>query len=357
MSSCTPEAAQQREQLEGLGGGDQFPALAHQVVLGDQPFDDRGARGRRAKALLGHRLAQLVVVDELARAFHRREQRGLAVARRRPGGQRLHLGAQRVHLLARLHGHQRGVGLATAGDAGFLERAAVDGQPPGVGHHAALGLERMLFDHGDPGGHHVFGRREEHGQEAPHDQVVDALLGVAEVPGHLQRRDDREVVADLGVVEDALVRPDPPVGLDLPRELGELRQLLELAEGVADGAHVVLGQRARVGPRVGEHLVLLVQRLRDRQRGLGREAEAAVGLALQAGEVEQRRRQLGGGLGLLGDHPGLAGAGAQRRRRLRARSQRRSARASGSSPLRNRGSNQRPSYSPALAWKLARTSK
>jgi ABC-type transport system substrate-binding protein len=36
----------------------------------DETLDDRGARGRGSKAAFGHRLAQLVVVDQLARAFH-----------------------------------------------------------------------------------------------------------------------------------------------------------------------------------------------------------------------------------------------------------------------------------------------
>ena len=82
------QAAQQRHQLEGLGGGHQFAALAVHVLLVDQAFDDGGARGRRAQALLGHGLAQFVVVDQLAGAFHRRQQRGFGVARRRLGLQR-----------------------------------------------------------------------------------------------------------------------------------------------------------------------------------------------------------------------------------------------------------------------------
>jgi hypothetical protein len=50
----------------GLGRGDQLAALAHHVLLEDEAFDDGRPRGRRAEALLLHRLAQLVVVDELA---------------------------------------------------------------------------------------------------------------------------------------------------------------------------------------------------------------------------------------------------------------------------------------------------
>jgi hypothetical protein len=52
---------------------------------------------------------------------------------------------------------------------------------------------------------------------------------------------------------------------------------------------------ARIGTRVGEGFVTLVQALRQGQRGLGREAELAVGLALQAGQVKQAGAGLGGG--------------------------------------------------------------
>ena len=76
-----------------------------------------------------------------------------------------------------------------------------------------------------------------------------------------------------------------------------------------DHAHVVLGQRARVGTGVGQHLVLFVQRLRQAQRGLGAETEARVGLALQRGQVVQQRAGLGAGLGFFGHRGGLGAAG------------------------------------------------
>ena len=52
--------------------------------------------------------------------------------------------------------------------------------------------------------------------------------------------------------------------------------------------------------------MLLVQRLRQAERVLRRETEAAVGFALQAGEIEEQRRQLRRGLGFLGDRAALA---------------------------------------------------
>ena len=50
---------------------DERAAVALDVADVDQPLDDRRARGRRADARVLHRLAQLVVVDELAGRLHR----------------------------------------------------------------------------------------------------------------------------------------------------------------------------------------------------------------------------------------------------------------------------------------------
>ena len=77
-------------------------------------------------------------------------------------------------------------------------------------------------------------------------------------------------------------------------------------ERLFDRGQIVLGQGTRIGSRVGQGLVALVQALRQLQRGLGREAEAAVGLALQAGQVVQQATGLRGGLAFLFDRGGLA---------------------------------------------------
>ena len=91
------------------------------------------------------------------------------------------------------------------------------------------------------------------------------------------------------------------------RVAGEQHFVVALAGALAgqyrqrflDRGEVIFRQAARVGTRVGQHLVLFVERLRQRQRGLGRETEAAVGFALQAGQIEEQRRQAGFRLGFL----------------------------------------------------------
>src|SRR5439155_25546452 len=55
----------------------------------------------------------------------------------------------------------------------------------------------------------------------------------------------------------------------------------------------VAGEPARARARIGDRLLVLVQRLRGLERAPGGEAEAAVGVALQRGEVVEERRALG----------------------------------------------------------------
>ncbi len=80
-------------------------------------------------------------------------------------------------------------------------------------------------------------------------------------------------------------------------------------QGVLHRGYVVLGQRARIGTRIGQHLVLLVQRLGQRQSHTRGKPEATVRFALQAGEIEQQRRELRRGLGFLAREAFLAAAG------------------------------------------------
>ncbi|CAM4124350.1 hypothetical protein ACAN107058_22940 [Paracidovorax anthurii] len=306
------QAAQQGHELEGLGGGDQLAALAQHVFFGEQAFDDGRARGRGAQALFLHGRAQLFVFHLLAGAFHGAEQRGFGVARGRLGLEGLGLGVFGVGHLAGPHGHQR---LALVAFLAALDLVrgllAVDGEPAGLDQHLALGLEAVAHHLADAGRDHVFGAGEEHGHEAAHHQVVELLLGLREAAGRLRGRDDGEVVADLAVVEDALGGAHVVVVQRLLRVGREVAHAAggQHAEGVLGHGQVVFRQGARVGPRVGQGLVALVEALGQGQRGLGREAELAVGLALQAGQVEQQRRCLGGGLAFLGDGGRLAAHG------------------------------------------------
>ena len=63
--------AEQADHVEALLGDDERAPVALDVADVDQPLDDRRARRRRADAGVLHRLAQLLVVDELAGGFHR----------------------------------------------------------------------------------------------------------------------------------------------------------------------------------------------------------------------------------------------------------------------------------------------
>ena len=295
------KVAQGKHEGKGLGRWHQLTPVAVYVLFLDQAFDDGCAGCRRAQALLIHRGAQFLVFDELAGTLHRRQQGRLGVPCRRLGLGAARLDGLGIHFFAGSDRHQV---LVFAGDL-----ASVHCQPARRHQHLALGLELVPLHLGDAGGLHEFRRRVEHRKETLDHQVVDLLLDLAQRLGREQRRDNGEVIGNLGVVENPLVRLDPLV---LEHILGVHHVgigLLQHLHGLLDRGNVVLGQRARVSTRISQHLVALVERLRHRQGVARRQAETAVDLALQAGQVEQQGRRLGGRLGLLADAAGLAGAG------------------------------------------------
>ena len=109
-----------------------------------------------------------------------------------------------------------------------------------------------------------------HGEEASRHHVVDAPVVVAHFLERVfgARRDDGVVVAHLLVIDDTPerkhVEPDDVFGglAVLAMRAHELRDRLDLLDHVAR-------QIARVGARIGQRLVLLVQALRRCQRPLG----------------------------------------------------------------------------------------
>jgi len=138
-------------------------------------------------------------------------------------------------------------------------------------------------------------------EEAARDEVVEA----ARVAAHVGARQhagghDREVVRDAGVVEHALgvEQAVPQQALRAGGVVGDAFTARggELPEHLVDRRAVVVRQAARIGARVGEDLVRLVTSLRGTERPARAPAEAAVALALQAREIEQRRRALARGL-------------------------------------------------------------
>ena len=189
---------------------------------------------------------------------------------------------------------------------GGLRFLAVDREPAGIQEHFAFGLERLADDTRDARGQEILRWRVEDRQEALDDEVVELRFGLGQALGLLQRRNDREVVRNLGVVENAFVGLDPFLLQDLPRE-GAIRiRRAERFERRPDRRKIILGEGTRVGPRIGEHLVPFVERLRQRQRSARRETKATVGLTLQTRQVVEQRRALRRGLGFLADGAGLA---------------------------------------------------
>ena len=192
---------------------------------------------------------------------------------------------------------------------------AINGQPAGLGQHFAFGfktvLARAAADSADARGDGVLRGRKKHRQKAARDQIVDFLFGFRQTAGRLVGGDDGKVVANFGIVKHAFAGADIALVQRRLRMRGNVahRAVGQHLRGGFDGAQIVFGQVARIGTGVGQRLVALVQGLCQAERGFGAKAKFAIGLALQAGQVKQQGRCLGGGLGFFGHAGGLPAHG------------------------------------------------
>jgi hypothetical protein len=263
---------EQADHVEPLLGRHQRATVALDVADVDQALDDRRARGRRADPRVLHRLAQLLVVDELAGRLHRAEQRGVAVAPRRLGLLRERLDLEHLRWLALLEARQLLLArLVLVGCPVAVLRLTVIGEvnaaPAGDEQDLAARAEDVTGDR------RLDTRVLEQclgvkcGEEATHDEVVDAAVVVVHLLDRVLRacRDDRVVVGDLAVVDHAPERQH----VEPSHVLGRgpvLRARREQLGGRLDLAGHVASQVARVRPGICERLVLLVESLRGAER-------------------------------------------------------------------------------------------
>ena len=270
------------------GDGDQLAALlcgndALARALGqphiDEPLDGGGARGGRAEAGGLHALAQFLVLQFLPGVLHQGEQRGVVEPLRGLG--LLFAGAdlpRRAHF-ALAHVRQ--------GRGRLLLHRRKHGAPAHVHRHGPVGAEFVAAHHDAQARRFVGIVRVMGGDEAARHQVVQRFLIRRHRPGAALGGDDGVVVGDFRGVVKAF-------GIHMGIERRGLEQGMVAGRQVAQGvqrlfAHV-RRQAAAVRARVGDGLVALVEGLRQLQRLVRGKTEAAVGLALQGGEVEKLRR-------------------------------------------------------------------
>ena len=302
---------QRVDHADALHGGAQRLAETHRVALADQVLDGvRPGRGR-PDALFGDGRREVVVLHLLAGVLHQREQPRFADPRQRLGllleGFDLQVPHRYVPRLA--------LPLAQSGQTRLFVTVARQHRAPTRLHQGTCTRAEMsLADPGDalhalPAGGWVKGT-----EEAPRHQVEEALVVAAELAlRQVAGGNDREVVGDPLVIEDARgilepmveqVRRRPRIVREFPAAArGILRGAApKCAQGLGHRVLVVTGQAAGIGTWVGEDLVTVVAALGGGKRAPRGPREAPVRLALQAGEIEERRRRLPGGLAaLLGD--------------------------------------------------------
>ena len=136
----------------------------------------------------------------------------------------------------------------------------------------------------------IFERRQQHRQEAPDHQVIDVPLRAAQTiqGGLFLGGDDGVVVRDFRVVYEipGLVGP---LSVDLLCQ-GLIDVRHAAAQALAQRGDHVLRDIARVGPRVGQQLVLFIQALHEAQGLFGRVGVFFVRVPLQLGQVIGRGR-------------------------------------------------------------------
>ena len=303
-------AGDRRDHGDPLVGRGESLAEALGVLPREEGLEDLGPRRRRPEPVLLHRLGQLLLVERPAGRLHRGEQRGVGEALGRPGLLREGPG---VHHPLFLPGRQprrerlllvgpcplagRASGFVAPLPLASLRRVGLHALPPRLeddrpGGAVPVHEPRRLdghdsSDHRRRGGDGVAVPR---GQEAPCDRVVERPLVGVEPLRSRGRRDDRVVVGHLRVVHEP--RPERPHPRPGRQERAEFRRELDDGPDQApEPLRHVLREVAAVGPRVGDRLLLLVEPLRHLQRLLRAPAEAAVGMALQLGQVEEERRR------------------------------------------------------------------
>ncbi len=180
------KSGKQGHELACLGAGHHFPALTPQIAFIEQTLNNGRPGGRRAQAALRHGIAQLFVINQLARPFHGREQRGFRESGGWLGNQAFGLDIFGFNGFTLCHRNQGGV-IA-------LNLTAVNGQPAGCNQHFAFGFEMVPLYLGNTRSYPELRRREEHGQEAARYQFIYFAFCVAEFLGNLQRRNNGKVV-------------------------------------------------------------------------------------------------------------------------------------------------------------------
>ena len=153
----------------------------------------------------------------------------------------------------------------------YLPARGLETDAARLGQHCGLGKAAVGVEHGD---------------EAPHDHVVDLRFVGQQGGGVLARGDDGVVVRDLAAVKDllALSQFAAPQGLEKRGVTGEAVEY-RAALGVD-----IVGEVGGVDARVGRD-VLLIEALGYLQRPVGGQREPFVALHLQRREVEQARRR------------------------------------------------------------------
>ena len=142
-------------------------------------------------------------------------------------------------------------------------------------HHFSFAHEVIVLDHCCARRIEELSRRIKNSDKAFRHQVVNFLFYLRQNAfGFLAGRNNGEVITDLGIIEDLFSEHDVVILQGLLCELAEGGCLSDDAQNLFNRRKVIFRQCAGIRTRISQQFVLFVECLGNRQRCLGREAEA-----------------------------------------------------------------------------------
>ena len=118
---------------------------------------------------------------------------------------------------------------------------SIDLEPALFDQNLSFGLKIKALYFASPNGDIIFGGRIKDGDKTPGNHVVNFVFVRIQLAFVVTGRDDGEVVADLGIIEDAPVGFDPILGENFLRMLSHFA--IEGFQGSFTHSWIIFGQR------------------------------------------------------------------------------------------------------------------
>ncbi len=282
------------DKVYALVGDLQVLAIASEIAALQQHFDDAGTRGRCTQAGFLHGIGERFFIQRFAGGLHGGEERSVGEALRRAGFFIEYFYVVDGLLLPFFEiGGQDRFGFFFPFCAALALRLAVQNLPAELEDRRAGGaipIDKFVVGNG---GQHNRERDEMIFLPGAEKTAADKVIDLRFVGRKLcltrrgGRRNDGVVVGNFRVVDKTAIERALAGACDEMLTIGSFDDAYDPGQCAGD----VLRQITAVGAGITDQLVTLVKSLREIERSLGGEAEEAIRVALQFGEIVELRRK------------------------------------------------------------------